>query len=247
MHRICKQRLRAARLSMLVGIVALLGVSLPGSTAWAGSPTYGVFELKLGGYYPSIDDEFGGNGPFETFFGDSQMLMGEFEIDFYLLEGIGTLGVGLHAGYSSKSASVRDRNDMDEDLPDSTTFRVIPLRASLVYRYDYSALHHGIPLVPVLKAGLDYHLWSIDGADGETASSGGKSASGGRGGWHAAVALHFLLDVIDRSSAAAFDLNWGINHSYIFAEYQMSKIDGFGSAGFDLSDNQWLFGLAFEY
>src|SRR5690554_6528251 len=158
MHRIVKQRSWAAPLNMLVvGLVALLGVSLASAPAFAASPTYGVFELKLGGYYPSIDDEFGGSGPFETFFGDGQMLMGEFEIDFYLLEGIGTLGLGLHAGYSSKSASVRDRNDMDQELPDSTTFRVIPLRASLVYRYDYSALHHSIPLVPVLKAGLDYH------------------------------------------------------------------------------------------
>lgn len=248
MHRIVKQRLLAAPLSLLVvGVFALLSVSLSSAPAFASSPTYGVFELKLGGYYPSIDNEFSGTGPFETFFGDGQMLMGEFAIDFYLLEGIGTLGLGLHAGYTSKSASVRDRNDMDEELPDSTTFRVIPLRASLVYRYDYSALHHGIPLVPVLKAGLDYHVWMIDGADGETAMTDGKSGSGGRTGWHASVALHFLLDVIDRSSAAAFDLNWGINHSYLFAEYQISKIDGFGSAGFDLSDNQWLFGLAFEY
>ncbi len=244
MYRIVKQRIGAAPLCLLVACAVLLSAG----QAWAASPTYGVFEFKLGGYYPSIDDEFGGSGPFETFFGESQMLMGEFEVDFYLLEGIGTLGLGLHAGYSSKSASVRDRNDMEAELPDSTVFRVIPLRASLVYRYDYSALHHGIPLVPVLKAGLDYHLWSIDGADGETAlAEDGKSASGARGGWHAAVGLHFLLDVIDRSSAAAFDLNWGINHSYLFVEYQMSKIDGFGSEGFDLSDNQWMFGLAFEY
>ncbi len=248
MHRIVKQRLLAAPLSMLVvGLVALLSVSLSSAPVFAASPTHGVFELKLGGYYPSIDDEFGGTGPFQTFFGDNQMLMGEFSIDFYLLEGIGTLGLGFHAGYSSKTASVLDRNDMDSELPDSTTFRVIPLRASLVYRYDYSALHHNIPLVPVLKAGLDYHLWNIDGADGETAFSNDRSGSGARTGWHASVALHFLLDVIDGSSAAAFDLNWGINHSYLFAEYQVSKIDGFDSPGFDLSDNQWFFGLAFEY
>ncbi|MBA2664864.1 MAG: hypothetical protein H0U74_21425 [Bradymonadaceae bacterium] len=229
-------------------LFVFVATALCSSQAFAQSDKHGVFEFRLGGYYPAIDNEFGdGAGPFETFFGTSSLWMGELEVDFYLLQGFGTLGLGMHAGYASTTGSVRNRDAIDEALPDTTTFRVIPLRASAVYRYDYSALNHGIPLVPVFKAGLDYYLWSIEGADGETAISNGNNASGGRAGWHASLGLHFLLDVVDPSSAAAFDLNWGINHSYLFVEYMMTRIDGFGSTGFDLSDDQWMFGLAFEF
>ena len=42
-------------------------------------------------------------------------------------------------------------------------------------------------------------------------------------------------------------MSWGVNNSYFFAEYMITRIDGFGSPGFDLSDNMWMFGLAFEF
>ena len=108
-------------------------------------------------------------------------------------------------------------------------------------------MHHSIPLVPVLKAGVDYVLWSIDGADGETANYNGNEASGGIGGVHASVGLHLLLDIFSDASAASFDLNWGVNNSYLFGEYMVTQIDNFSDEGFDLSDDIWAFGLAFEF
>lgn len=229
-------------------VLALSLIALPSSAA-AESTVYGSFELKLGGYYPGIDAEFAGTGPFETFYGSDWRFYGEFVWNWYLLDSIGKLGVGAHVGYTSATGAVKSTTDgsQDQEVPGETHFSVIPLRLSVLYRYDYSAIHHGIPLVPVLKAGLDYYFWEFEDADGETSNYQGTSGSGGKAGWHASFGLNLLLDVIDPASAAYLDMSWGVNNSYFFAEYMISRIDGFGSGGLDLSDDQWLFGLAFEF
>lgn len=226
-------------------LVALTGVLGAPAEARADSPISGVTEFKLGGYYPAIDDEFGGSGPFSQYFGADNLWYFETEWDFYLWDRFGKLGLGVHLGWSSVDGNVRD--DSGAALPGETTFRVIPLRLSAVYRYDYSAIHHNIPLVPVLKVGLDYVLWRAKDSAGDTSSAGGINAVGGTAGFHGALGLHFLLDVIDPASAAYLDLSWGVNNSYLFAEYMVTKIDDFGGASLDLSDNMLLFGLAFEF
>lgn len=233
-----------APLSALVLSAALLTPAL----AAAETPTYGNFEIKLGGFYPSVDDEFGGSGPFATFFGTDNLWIFETELDGYFWDGIGKLGAAVHLGYSSVEGNAQAATPTDDEIGDTTTFRVIPMRASLVYRYDYSAMQHGIPLVPTLKAGLSFVPWSVDGTSGETASFEGQSASGATWGWHAALGLNLLLDIIDPSTAAVFDLNWGVNNSYFFGEYMITQIDDFGSSdSLNLSDNYFNFGLAFEF
>ena len=234
---------------------ALALSALCGTATAQESPIFGAFELKFGGYTPSeLDGGVPQDASFDRFFGGESLFISELEIDVYLWQGIGKLGIGGHVGYGSRSGSRKPSQTLAPEQMDSfdssalgdTRFRIIPLRASVVYRYDYSAIEHGVPLVPVVRAGLDYYLWRIDDGD-DVASSGGVAAEGGKSGWHASLALHLLLDVIEPSSAAYFDLNWGINNSYLFAEYMITRIDGFGDQGFDLSDNFAMFGLAFEY
>jgi hypothetical protein len=239
-------RLKGVR-ALALGVLAL-GVLTPGA-AMADTDISGMTEIKLGGYYPAIDEEFGGSGPFSDYFGEEWLWYAEMEWDAYLYQGIGKFGLAGHIGYSSVTGNVKQEEDAAGATANlgETSFRIIPLRASAVYRYDYSAINHGIPLVPVVKAGLDYYLWRVTDAAGETANAGGASGTGGRAGWHAALALHVLLDVVDPGTAATFDLNWGVNNSYFFAEYMLTRIDGFGGEGLDLSDEMWMFGLAFEF
>jgi hypothetical protein len=233
--------------STIAALLLVAAIVAP-STAAAESPTYGLFELKLGGYYPAVDDEFGGNGPFETYFGTDNLLIFETEIDAYFWDGFGKLGGALHIGFSSVEGNAQTTTETEDEVGDTTTFRTIPLRASVVYRFDYLATDMGIPLVPKLLAGLSYVPWSIDGTDGNTAEADGTRGRGATFGWHASLGLNLLLDIIDPSTAAVFDLNWGINNSYIFAEYMITQIDDFGSStSFDLSDNYFNFGLAFEF
>lgn len=211
----------------------------------------GSFEFKIGGFYPGqIDAETGGadgTGSFESFYGSDNLVYGEFVYERYLFKRFGKLGLGFHAGYTSKKGEVQSDTTSEDEVPGETTFRMIPFRGSLFYRYDYSALHHRIPLAPIARVGVDYVLWRVLDSDGEVSDVDGQSARGGKMGWHASLGMQFMLDYLDPGSAASFDLNWGINNSYLFAEYMITRIDDFGGSGFDLSDNLWMFGLAFEY
>ncbi len=228
------------------------------ATADGQSPISGSFELKLGGYYPSnIDAELtaqGQPGAFEEFYGSENFLYGELVVERYIIKNYGKFGVGGHIGIARRKGEVKaaDMTEGDEesttDVPGETNFRVIPLRASLFYKYDYSAIHHNIPLVPFVRAGLDYHMWRVADGEGELSTSeDGSISHGARTGWHASLGAQLLLDFIDPATAAAFDLSWGVNNSYLFAEYMISRVDSFGAAGLDLSDEQWMFGLAFEF
>ncbi len=229
------------------GALACAALMCVSATAWAESPINGIAEVKFGGYQPMIDSEFNGATPFATYYSNDLWFV-ETEWDLYVFEWVGKAGIGFHAGYASVTGDIRSADGASgDDVPGETSFSVIPLRASLVYRYDYSAIHHGIPLVPVFKAGLDYHLWWITDGSGETATSDGLVGEGAKTGWHASMGLNLLLDVIAPSTAAVFDKDWGVNNTYLFAELMMQRVDGFGGQGFDLSDDQLLFGIAFEF
>lgn len=231
----------------LILVLALVSFGAQMGAAQAQSPIHGTFEFKLGPYLPAVDDEFGSGGPYEEFFDNSSMLLGELEVDYHLWQAFGKLSLGGHIGYGRVRGRMLLDDGEDVDSGDRATFRITPLRASLIYRYDYSALNHGIPLVPVVKAGLDYYLWRVSDPDGETATADGVAAIGGKAGWHVSAGLHLHLNFIDRRSAAAFDLTWGINNSYLFAEYTLSRVNNFGGSGLDLSANHWSLGLAFEF
>lgn len=239
-------RRRARKSALFTALLLLTTLSfLPG--AFAQDRTLGIVEVKMGPYFPFVDQEFEDAGPYQEFFGDSAMLNGEIAADFHLLQGIGKLSLGAHIGYGRVRGRLRLADGEALDGTERSTFRIIPLRTSLVYRYDYSALNHGIPLVPVGKVGLDYYFWRVLSPDGDTAEADGARASGGRAGWHATLGLHLHLNFLDRRSAAAFNMNWGVKNSYLFGEYTWSRIDGFGSDGLNLSANHWAAGLAFEF
>ena len=221
--------------------------------ASAESEIWGTFDIKFGGYYPAIDEEFGDSGPFGDVFGTKNLLLGELELAGWLWQGFGKFGIAGHIAYSRVKGGAVVSDDAasaaeDElEIEDTTAFTVIPLRLSAVYRFDYLAQHTQIPLSFSVKAGPDFYRWRITNASRTTASFDGDPGAGWKKGWHLAGGMQLLLDVIDPSTAAAFDLTWGVNNSYFFVEFMMTKIDDFGGTGFDLSDNLWLFGLSFEF
>ncbi len=257
-------RLTATSRRFVSVLAGLLTLTMGASVGWSQqveedlepqqSDIYGAFEIKLGGYYPSnLNDtpDSAGVGDFERFYGNDSVFYAELGLERYIFQRFGKLGIGLNAGRGSETGQSLQQDEMGgmTEAPGESTFRVFPLRASLVYKYDYSAIHHGVPFVPVFRVGADYVIWRILGNDGEvTTSPDGSEAQGATTGWHASIGLQFMLDYIDPSSAASFDMSWGVNNSYLFAEYMITRIDNFGSpTAFDLSDNLWLFGLAFEF
>ena len=154
---------------------------------------------------------------------------------------------GSNGGSDNGNGGAGSGGDGNVSIQEETNFTVYPLRGSAVYMFDYHVRRWGIPVVPVLRAGLDYYLWQSTDGSGDLSVADGVEGSGGKAGWHAGAGLYLLLDVIDPGSAASMDSNWGINNSYLYVNYMKTQVDGFGDPGFDLSDDQVTFGLAFEF
>lgn len=212
------------------------------------SPITSTFELKLGRYVPAIDDEFDGGGPFEEVFGRPGLsLEGEYSRQFY--RGIGSAAVGFNLGYMAASAGALTEDG--ERAADRTRFTMVPVRLGLVYRFDLLQERFGVPLVPTAKAGLDYYLWWVGDGDGTAtviADGDVQRGRGGTSGVHAALGLNLWLNWFAPGMARTFDVNTGVNNTYLFAELLMARVNDFGSSSsWDLSDTALMFGIAFEF
>ena len=216
------------------------------------SPITGELEIKFGEYAPAIDAALGESGtPYETIFGSGGGFYFEIEYDHFLWREFGSLAIGFSFGYSSVEG--KGLLSSGEASVDDTSLNILPLRSSLVYRFDLLEEEFSIPLVPYMKAGLDYYLWWINSAAGIATyrnpdTSQLDEGRGGTFGWHAGAGVKFLLDVLAPTMSRGLDVTAGINDSYLFAEWLMAEVDDFGSdASFDFSDSTFLFGLAFEF
>jgi hypothetical protein len=203
-------------------------------------------EVKLGGFTPLIDREssLGGATPYEDTYGTSPMLLFDFSGERQFFQAFGTAGAGVSVGYAEKYAPARLADGTA--TAESTGLRLFPLQLFGVYRFDYAAHTWGVPLVPYVKAGLNCTIWSsTKGADLETTSSGQK-AMGARFGWGFTGGLSLLLDVFEPRMARDFDTDLGVNHSYLFVEYNFADVNNFYTPGLDLSGRYLMFGAAFE-
>jgi len=210
-----------------------------------------MFEIHLGGYAPRIDDQFTGATPYADIFEDEEALLVGFHADRQLWQGFGSVAVGVGARYGSVSGSAQLEDGSSSG--DTTELHLMPLTASVVYRFDVASERWNIPLIPYGKAGLNYTLWWVLNGRGEIANSWGTDGvghegSGGTLGWFAAGGVQFLLDFFDQDMATEFDMESGVNSSYLFAEYTMSEVNDFGSeTSMELSSDHLSFGMMFEF
>lgn len=213
------------------------------------SPRTWAFEFKLGGYKPLIDREAALTGnPYDETFGAGAMLLGEVEMDKFLYQGWGTAGIGLSAGYAEKWANATvSSGGTSTPSSDRTGFFVVPLRLMAVYRFDYPAFHWNIPLVPYGKLGLVYTPWWTSKGAQTPEFVNGQRGAGAKTGYCIVGGLSFLLDVLEPRLARDFDVDVGVNHTYLFAEYVFEQVDNFGAGGLDLSSRHFMFGIAFDF
>jgi hypothetical protein len=236
----------------LVGAVLALWAQGAGAQAIRGeSPRTTALEVKLGGYKPLIDRERGlaGNQPFNETFGATPMLLFELEVDRQLWDEFGTAAVGISLGYAEKYARAVVVDSTDGTIiptSERTGFFVLPIRLMGVYRFDYGALQMGIPLVPYAKAGLVYTPWWTTKGSGVQYVDGVRGA-GGKLGYGFTLGLSVLLDILEPRLARDFDTGAGVNHSYLFAEFNYADVNSFSPDGLDLSSRHWMFGITFEF
>lgn len=225
----------------------VVGVSTPAVAERIESPINWQFEIKMGPYKASIDDEFGGAAsPFTDIYGSSDVLMGLVEVDYQFWRGVGSLAVGGTIGYALDNGTAIIQGT-ETKSNDETSFNVVPMQLSLNYHFDYLDVKFGVPLVPFFKIGLDYWVWWFRDSAGDTPKFGGGEGSGGTFGWHWSAGLKINLDWIDNDSAVAIDNEFGVNNSYLFGEFMWADVDDFGSSSsLRAGDHTFFFGLAFE-
>lgn len=214
------------------------------------SPKFWVLELQFGGYEPQIDREVAGT-PFQDVFGDSSVIS-QLAFQRLVYQGIGTLGIGVQAGYSEFFGRALLQNS-DERSGDTTSLHVVPIQLFASYRFDYAAIHWDIPFAVYGKAGIGEWIWWSNDGSGDTAGDG--EASGAKLGFSVAAGLAFHLDFLDPKLARDFDRNFGVNNTYVFVEYARWNAKfrgnlfkhGIEAQGLDLSDEIVSGGIAFEF
>lgn len=213
----------------------------------APTPQTMAFELRVGRYVPSVDEEFESATPFaDTFGNDSRYLIGvEFDWQALRIPHLGSFGPGFGWGYTKLTANALLANGGGKRSDQETSLTLMPMYAVGVLRVDVVARETPVPLAVYAKAGLGYALWWVgNGAD--TAEAGGKVGRGASYGWQYALGGMVLLDPIDRTSAVTIDATSGVNHSYFFMEWYRSQLDGFGGGKMQVGANTWMLGLALE-
>ena len=230
-------------------VVALQHRSAP--QALAETSKSSMFEFHVGSYEPAIDEQFTNTTPYADVFGQESPLLFGFHTDRQLWQGFGSLAVGVGARYGSVSGKAQLEDGTASS--DTTELHLLPLTASVVYRFDVLQNRVDIPLVPYGKAGLNYTLWWVFNGRGEVANSWGldgegHTGAGGTMGWFASAGVQPHLDFFDAERAAEFDTESGVNNSYLFAEYTTSEVNDFGSdESMELSSDHLSFGLMFEF
>jgi hypothetical protein len=206
-----------------------------------------AFELRFGPYLPNVDDEFGGSGPFERFFGDENRYLFGFEADWQLLRipHVGTLGPGVGWGIVSMDGKTfRSNGDAAEQ---TTSLSIMPMYGVGVLRVDVLARETPIPLAAHAKLGLGYALWWTDDGLGLSRDAQGVTGEGASYGYQGAIGLDLLLDTFDRVGARDLDSTFGVNNSYFFFEWYYSNLDGFGSGDqMQVGTSTWMLGITLE-
>lgn len=214
-----------------------------------------AIELRVGLYRPDVDSDpaLGGKTPYASSFGDKGRAMLGFELDWQAIRipHVGVIGPG--AGIATTSASRPARTQSGAASSEDMSFSVQPFYGLAVFRLDGPLRDADFPLVPYAKAGVVYALWraSTTAGTSEFTRADGSVAKGRGGTWgiHGALGVMFDLGVIDRSSSRQLDQAIGINHSYLFGEWIVSKVDGvFGQEKpMFVGDSNWTLGLAFDF
>jgi hypothetical protein len=226
-------------------------------------------------YRPALDSEKLSSGesifPFyKNFFrrktadkeGPINPLMG-LEFDWHLWDDFGSLQLGVGLGYTfitGHALELDANNQPDDKKPIShakVALHMYQIRPQLTYIFNPYVDY--VPLVPYARAALIAHGYSFLelGKNVSETNADGKviKPNGIRFGYQAALGLMLRLDFLDRGAVRSARSGGLFDHIYLKSELSFTKIDGFGTKGFQFSPKDvmgtglplmWTFGLVFE-
>lgn len=215
------------------------------------TPRNMFFEFKLAPLIPLIDRPFMAEAeidrPWFKNYGGSAMLLGEVEFDYQFFQAFGSLAAGVSVGYAEKFAKAFDKATGDR-VDQSNGVRILPLKALIVYRWDWAKQKWNVPLVPYLKgAFVAMPYWLLRGSEIEV--FGTDRGEGVKFGFAGVLGLSLELDFLDRRLARDFDSSVGVNHTYLFAEGTLQEMALFNAQAKDLDFSSFhaIFGIGFEF
>jgi len=213
------------------------------------SPQHFAFQLSFGPYKPDVDSEFTTRHPYQDYFGNGGHLMSRAELDLQLFRWMGTFAIGVGVGYFSFTGTAPTDNAQGTPSGDHSTLTVVPVSLSAVYRFDHFLVTRDFPLVPYARLGLDWAYWQDTDGNGEIATDGrGGRGQGATWGWHGAVGLAIVLDMLDPDAARSFDSDLGVNHTAVVFEFEHSDISGLGFPDrLHVGDSTWSAGILIEF
>ncbi len=237
------------------------------------SPQRFALEVKFGPYLPDIDRKYGGAGlgPYATIYGETDergvatskpknRFYGGIAFEYQITNVAGPIGIGFQWTMmrdQAKALLAEPPADPEASVrsgADNTRFAVMPLALQVVYRFELLADRFRVPFVPYAKAGVNYSFWWSKNGSNDISTikdDNGKvidKARGGAWGFQTNLGGMLRLDFLERGTARTLDRVTGINHTYIFAEWQLSRVNNFGRKNsINLGDSTWLVGLALEF
>ncbi len=182
------------------------------------SPQWYGFSFKMGDYVPPTTR--GVFGDFQANYGGRTGIWGEFTVEVQPITSWGILGVRGSAGYHYISGT-------------QSNFTNIPLQGGAIYHFKYK--RHQI-LVPFVESGLGYYLLEQTKRNAYTRERQGYYGSGG-------IQLNF--NGFETRTADRFDLNYGINNTYLTVEYRLLRTPSAGVL--DLGGEFFLAGFMMEF
>src|SRR5690606_19991515 len=153
-----------------------------------------------------------------------------FEWQFWYLGG--PIGIGTQVGFFRDTANAilaePEPGESIRSQADSVSFMTVPVSLVLVYRFELMADKWKVPIVPYAKAGGAYGFWWTRNSNGLAEDSRGTKGRGGVWGWQVNAGAMLRLDFLEPGTAKKLDNLTGINHTYLFAEYQLLRLANFG-------------------
>lgn len=226
------------RRRMVAGVAAgtALLVAAPARAELPTDDTEAHFNVELRYGSVKLEDEglqqtYGTNGHdiFEVEFGPQFFQVAEID-----------LGLGYYRDTAVTTDA--DGNASGEE----TRFTMLPISLDLTLR---AHILDEQPLVPFVRAGLDYSLWREAWVVGESK----EVNRGAKAGWHWGVGGQLLLDTFARRRASRLEANTGINDTWLTVEYRAVTMEPGeflffdNSAGTSFSHTELMVGIKLDY
>lgn len=229
-----------------------------------------TFELRLGAYYPNIDDgieasaSYPCGGPYHCYFGNGAQFYFGLEIDWFpvRIPYVGRIGPALGWGfvtYSSKTHNPASdnwaadwRKDSNAVTDESTGMTLIPMHLSAVLRIDEISKRTVLPIVPYAKAGFGFGTWNSGTSQGTSKIKNGSGsevvAEGLSFGPHLALGGMLGLNWLDPRSGALARESSGIQKAYLFGEWMFADLRNSAKpTALNIGTSTWVLGLAADF